>query len=115
MAIMAGVSCIIAGFDSTSSKPKVYRTDPGGAVSEWLAVAVGRGSEKALQALELELRPRKEKSTVEAGEAQAAEFADRDSSELLARTAARCVAEYTGFALSIAARGTADTVHVVTS
>jgi 20S proteasome subunit alpha 4 len=94
MLMLTGVSCIIAGFDSTSTKPKVYRTDPGGAVSEWLAVAVGRGSEKALQTLELELRPRQEKPAVTAKAAAATtatELADRDSSELLARTAARWV------------------------
>jgi 20S proteasome alpha/beta subunit len=85
------VSCIIAGFDSTSTKPIVYRTDPGGAVSEWLAVAVGKGSEKALQALELELRPNKEKPAVAAVEA-AAVVVNSDSSEQLARTAARYVA-----------------------
>ena len=46
-----GVHCIIAGFDRNSGSPHIYRTDCSGTMSEWTACAIGRKSDKALQAL----------------------------------------------------------------
>ena len=44
--LVAGVSCIIAGF-TRGDPPCVYRADPSGSVTQWRAVAVGGGSSSA--------------------------------------------------------------------
>jgi len=40
-----GISCIMAGFDS-SAKPHLYYTDPSGSFSEWKAQSCGRNSKQ---------------------------------------------------------------------
>jgi 20S proteasome alpha/beta subunit len=48
-----GVSCLIAAFDEhDSGAPKLIKTEPSGATSEWRGAAVGRKSDKALLDLE---------------------------------------------------------------
>lgn len=50
-----GISCLIAGFD-TSSKPHLYYTDPAGSFSEWKAQSCGRNSKQVSEFLEKHYR-----------------------------------------------------------
>lgn len=47
-----GISCLIAGFDESSTVPKLYVTDPAGQVNMWNACAIGKNSDKVIGLLE---------------------------------------------------------------
>lgn len=54
-----GVGCLLIGFDRSEGgkgniRPRIHRCDPGGFLSEWSAVAIGRGGQGAIKALEKE-------------------------------------------------------------
>ena len=46
-----GISCLIAGVDE-DKKPKLFLSEPSGALAAWKATAIGKNSEKVQELLE---------------------------------------------------------------
>jgi 20S proteasome subunit alpha 4 len=46
-----GISCLIAGVDE-DKQPKLYLTDPLGAMAAWKATAIGKNADKVVEILE---------------------------------------------------------------
>ena len=46
-----GISCLIAGVDE-DKRPKLYLSEPSGALAAWQATAIGKNSDKVIELLE---------------------------------------------------------------
>lgn len=51
-----GISCLIAGVDE-DKRPKLYLSEPSGALAAWKATAIGKNSDKVLELLEASYEP----------------------------------------------------------